>query len=128
MGDIPQTTNQGAAIINIGLHFAIDDVAVKLVDAAIIAEFPFLGNPITAELLDIVTGYVANKLYGVLATLGTFTVIDLQTHAEVSNAIAAADAFRAAHTSGDPNALSEAKKKFHDAMGALIHYNGSTTA
>lgn len=128
MGDVPHATNPAATVVNEGLHFAIDEVAVKLVDAAIIAEVPFLGNPITAELLDLVTGYIANKIYGVLATLGTFTVIDIQTHAEVGGAIAAADAMRAAHVKGDPNEIADAKKKFHDAMGALIHSDGSATA
>lgn len=128
MGDTPQSTNQTATVVNEALHFAIDDVAVKLVDTAIIAELPFLANPITAEILDIATGYIANKIYEVLAALGTFTVIDIQTHAEIGSAVAAADEMRAAHKSGDTNAISEAKKKFHDAMGALIHYDGPATA
>jgi hypothetical protein len=127
MADAPTTNNAAATVANDVLHGLIFDVAVSAAEAAIVAEAPFMANPVLQFIEDEVIKYVAGKIYEALAKGATFAIIDAQTSAEAAAANAATSALKSALTTGDQNAIDKATQDFTSAFGKLVHLDGSAS-
>lgn len=127
MGDIPTTQNGEAQTVTSIIHAAVYDVAVQAAEGAIIAAVPAFANPILSAILKTIMGFFADTLYTFLAKAGAIGTIQLQTDQELSAYEAAEAELRAAHLSGDPNALAKAIADFKTTLGELIHWDGSAT-
>lgn len=125
MSDQPTTVNQPAVIADEVLHALIFDVAVKSVEAQLVAAVPELGLPIISQLVDAAIQWLAGKIYEALAKGATFTIIDAQTSIEAKQANDAATALKGALAGGNPDEIDKAKKDFSDAFGKLVRLDGS---
>lgn len=111
--------------VNQIINDAVYDLALQAAETAMVAEYPWLAYPILNKLLDMLLRYFAAKLYVALAHAATFAIIDFQTTQEKQAFAKAEEALRAAHQSGDPNALNAATIDFKSALSRIIHYDGS---
>lgn len=125
MADSPSTTNQTATLADKAIHALIFDVAVKAAEAAIIAEAPFMANPVLNFVDDEVLKYVAGKIYTALALGVTFNIIDAQTSAEAKAASDAAAVLKDALKGGSQDAIDKASDNFKNAFSHLVHFDGS---
>jgi hypothetical protein len=126
MTDTPFPTNQTATVVNQGID-GVFNVAVKAAEIAIVAEVPFLGNPILETIDNAIIEYIANKIYIQFAQWITFEIIDFQVGGEVSGAKTALIALKAAQKSGDKNAIIQALAAFDKATVKLTHFDGATS-
>ena len=124
MASEPTTTDSTAAIVSQTVT-DIFGAAVTAAETAIIAAQPWLGLPVIKQLWEALFSYIVGKISGALGTGAGFLVIDLQTYTEVTNAASAIQALQAAQTSGDSNAITQARAQADAAAAALLHYNGS---
>ena len=124
MASEPTTTDSTAAIVSQTVT-DIFGAAVTAAETAIIAAQPWLGLPVIKQLWEALFSYIVGKISGALGTGAGFLVIDLQTYTEVTNAASAIQALHAAQTSGDSNAITQARAQADAAAAALLHYNGS---
>lgn len=128
MGTTPTTVNKSAQTVDAIINSAIFDVAVNAAQKAAIAAVPFLGAPIISTLFNFVLKYFAGILYTSLAQAATIQVIKFET-AEESKAYAEAEAaLRAAHLTGDQNAIDRATANFKTQFQSLVHFDGSASA
>ena len=124
MASEPTTTDSTASIVSQPIA-DIFGAAVTAAESAIIAAQPWLGLPVIKQLWEALFSYIVGKISGALGTGAGFLVIDLQTYTEVTNAASAIQALQAAQTSGDSNAITQARAQADAAAAALLHYNGS---
>ena len=124
MASEPTTTDSTAPIVSQTVT-DIFGAAVTAAETAIIAAQPWLGLPVIKQLWEALFSYIVGKISGALGTAAGFLVIDLQTYTEVTNAASAIQALQAAQTSGDSNAITQARAQADAAAAALLHYNGS---
>ena len=124
MASEPTTTDSTASIVSQTVT-DIFGAAVTAAETAIIADQPWLGLPVIKQLWEALFSYIVGKISGALGTAAGFLVIDLQTYTEVTNAASAIQALQAAQTSGDSNAITQARAQADAAAAALLHYNGS---
>lgn len=127
MGAVPTTVNQAATSVDEIIQSSVYNAVLPIAEAAIIAEVPFLGDPIINQAFDLLMQYVAGKLYTALANYATITIIDIQTGGEETALLKAEGALRAAHLTGDINAISTATKNYEAAVASLIHFDGSAS-
>jgi hypothetical protein len=99
------------------------NAAVKAVTVEATAAAPWLGLPVVSTIFQYVLNWIAGKIYTVLSEWVEFKVIQLKTDAEKQAYDAAVAQLQAAQTSGDPNALEQAKTDFSDAFSKLIHFD-----
>lgn len=125
MSDSPVTTNGPATVANQIIHALIFDVAVKAAEAAIIEAVPFLGLPGIKQIDEALIKFIAEKIYEQLAIGVTFSIIDIQVNIEAFAVKKAAEELRVALGGDSLEKINEATKKFEEAFGKLIHYNGS---
>lgn len=128
MADAPTTVNGPATTVNKIIHFALFDVALKAAEAAIIVQAPVLGWPVVNSIFNWCMEYAGGFVYQYFAHVMTFQIIDMQVGHEKDNYTKAEAALRAAHLSGDPNALAKALADFKAAAVPLIRYDGSAAA
>ena len=124
MASEPTTTDSTASIVSQTVT-DIFGAAVTAAETTIIAAQPWLGLPVIKQLWEALFSYIVGKISGALGTAAGFLVIDLQTYTEVTNAASAIQALQAAQTSGDSNAITQARAQADAAAAALLHYNGS---
>ena len=124
MASEPTTTDSTASIVSQTVT-DIFGAAVTAAETTIIAAQPWLGLPVIKQLWEALFSYIVGKISGALGTGAGFLVIDLQTYTEVTNAASAIQALQAAQTSGDSNAITQARAQADAAAAALLHYNGS---
>ena len=124
MASEPTTTDSTASIVSQTVT-DIFGAAVTAAETTIIAAQPWLGLPVIKQLWEALFSYIVGKISGALGTGSGFLVIDLQTYTEVTNAASAIQALQAAQTSGDSNAITQARAQADAAAAALLHYNGS---
>ena len=124
MASEPTTTDSTASIVSQTVT-DIFGAAVTAAETAIIADQPWLGLPVIKQLWEALFSYIVGKISGALGTGAGFLVIDLQSYTEVTNAASAIQALHAAQTSGDSNAITQARAQADAAAAALLHYNGS---
>ena len=124
MASEPTTTDSTASIVSQTVT-DIFGAAVTAAETTIIAAQPWLGLPVIKQLWEALFSYIVGKISGALGTAAGFLVIDLQTYTEVTNAASAIQALQAAQTSGDSNAITQARAQADQAAAALLHYNGS---
>ena len=124
MASEPTTTDSTASIVSQTVT-DIFGAAVTAAETMIIAAQPWLGLPVIKQLWEALFSYIVGKISGALGTGAGFLVIDLQTYTEVTNAASAIQALQAAQTSGDSNAITQARAQADAAAAALLHYNGS---
>lgn len=110
------------------IHAAVFDVAVKEAKAAIITQYPGLAIPVVQTLLTMALNWVGTFIYTALARLVTFSIIDLQTGSEKDAYLKAEGALRAAHLSGDANALNQAVTDYKAALARIVHFDGIAPA
>ena len=124
MTSSPFPTNSTATVVNKGID-GVFKVATQMAEAALIAEFPVLANPILEKIDDTVIELVANKIYQQFALFVTFEIIDVQVGGEVSDEKKALIALKAAQKLGDKNAESQALSDFQKACVHLTVIDGA---
>ncbi len=120
----PPTTNPAISVAN-DIENIVFGAAVAAASAILKLEVPFLALPGISGILDLALGYFSGLLQKQLATIVAFTIIDFQTDSENQAYQNAVNALVAAHTSGDPNAIAQARTNFSTTLGALVHWDGS---
>lgn len=120
----PTETNN-AATIGVDVVTGIVQTGVKLGEAALFLDFPWLATPglkqLTELLINWLSGYVVNGLSQVVV----FSVIDVQVgHEETTYAKALAQ-LKAAQAGKDPIAIQKALLEFQKAALDLGHSDGS---
>lgn len=98
------------------------------VQAAIVADVPFLGLPVISQIFGWLLGLVEGYFYTEAANAVTKLIIDLQTDSEVTATQTAYTAAQAAIASGDANAIQAASTNLDSAFASLIHSDGSFSA
>lgn len=121
----PTPTNSAAQTVDEIIQLAIFDVALKAAEAAIIADLPFLGLPIIDPIFLFFMEQIGGVLYKQIALGTTFIVIDIQVGLEKSAYTQAEAALRAAHLTGNQDAIQNATASFKSAFQKLFHYDGS---
>lgn len=99
--------------------------AEKPVEAAIIAAAPVMATPVLMQLWEGALDFVFTTLGNVLGKIFGYAVIDVQEYEALQNASSALAALRAAQTSGDTNAITQANTNADAAIAISIHYVGS---
>lgn len=125
MGAIPSTVNEPAKTADEIIHVAIFDIALNAALAAMISQFPWLGFVGIVTAVKWVLNWIGGIIYNQLANFVTFQVISIQTEAERSAYGKAEATLRAAHLSGDTDAISKATIEFRKTLASLIHFDGS---
>lgn len=125
MGTVPSGTNTAASTVESIINAAVFDLALKAAEVAAIAQAPFLGLPVIKTLFEAFLNWVAGVIYKNLSLVATFVVIDIQTAEQKIAYLKAEGELRAAHLTGDPDAISKAVVDFKTALASLIHFDGS---
>jgi hypothetical protein len=125
MGSTPTTTNGAVQSVDDIIQSAIFDVALKALETYLYAQMPWLAYPIIKQVFGALLNWIAGYIYNYLTQVANFTVIDLQTDQEKASYDAAVTQLQAAQSSGDPNAIQQAKNQFTSTLGNLIHFDGS---
>lgn len=107
----PTTTNSAADKAN-SIIKGIENVAVPMIEAALIAKFPLLGAPVIKQITEEVEQVLANYVTKYEEEGADFLIIDEQTDSEESN-------LENAQKQGASDA------DFQAAQSALINDNGS---
>lgn len=121
---IPPPANKPAQTADSIIHAAVFDVALKEAKAAILAQYPGLAIPVIQTLLSMALNWVGTFIYTALARLVTFSIIDLQTGSEKDAYVKAESSLRAAHLSGDQNAINQAVTDYKAALARVVHFDG----
>jgi hypothetical protein len=121
------TTNKTASVADSVIHSLVFDLAVKAVEADLLAAFPILNLPIIKQLQNLIVQYIAGKIYSALATMATFAIIDVQVNEEAKDAHTAIANLQLAITNGDQNEINKAKSDFTSSFQKLVHYDGSAS-
>lgn len=120
----PTTTNEAARVVNEALNKLIEGAGVDAAEAALIADFPWLGIPVVKQILEWALNKIASYFYVAAANAATSIVIDVQTNVEASTALVAYQNLQMAIASGDQNAVKKASDDLSTAYGNLIHSGG----
>lgn len=122
----PRTTNTLASILDgiIKTGMSGGDIAVE---AYITAQIPIFANPILQYFLDLGVESVGNVIYQNMANVVNKVVFQIQTDGENSAVLAASKAAQAAQASGDLNAIAKTNADLVNALGNLIHSDGTAT-
>lgn len=127
MGTSATTTNTGASVVNAVLKEAVN-LGLTALETALATYLPFTALPVIHQIIDAGIDWVGNIIYTAIANEGTFLILKFETSLEKDQFMTAATALRAAQTSGDPNALTQAEKDFAASSSSLIHSDGSSHA
>lgn len=120
----PTTVNEAATIVNQLILGAIN-VDVEALEAAAIAEDPWLGLPFIKQIFEFFLNKLSGKIYAQAAMAATKLVIDYQVNREESTAVNSFDNLQMAVASGDQNAINKASSDLDAAYGAIIHSDGA---
>lgn len=124
----PTTTNKTASVVNQILKGIIEGTGVPMIEAAVIADQPWLGLPFIKQIFEFILNQVASKFYVAAANAATMIVIDCQVNLEKSAVYNAFQSLQMAVASGDQAAITKASNDLDSAYGALIHSDGSAPA
>lgn len=124
----PATSNKAASVVNDILKTIIEGAGKPGIEAALIADFPWLGLPIVKQIFEFVLSKVADLVYKDAANLATKIIIDAQVNLEKSTVIGAFQNLQMAIASGDESAIKMASNDLDKAYGSLIHSDGSAPA
>jgi hypothetical protein len=127
MGTTPTTVDATAKFFNELVAAAISG-GEKGLEAYLAVAAPILEGPIVGVLTNEVISLIGQAVYTNLANLATALVIDFQTNGEESKAYQAVTNLNAAKAAGDANAIAKASQDFDNALGGLIHSDGSAPA
>lgn len=123
----PTTKNKVASAVNQILKALIEGTGVDVLEAALIAENPWLGLPFIKQIFHFIVGKVAAVIYTNAALAATKIIIDAQVNIEEGIVNGAFDNLTMAIASGDEVAIVRASSDLSDAYASLIHYDGSAT-
>lgn len=101
----------------------IVSIGVSAAKTAIIAEVPFLGLPVINTIFNAAINYVAGFIADALATSAVFTVIDVQTGAELGAFQGATTDLQNSIQKGDPDEIEKSRAAFKASLGRLIHFD-----
>lgn len=124
----PTTTNATASAVNDILKTIIEGAGQGAIEAAAIADFPWLGLPIIKQLFELVLSKITGLIYQDAANAATKIVIDVQVNVEKSQVLNAFQTLQMAIASGDKNAIQQASTDLDNCYGSLIHFGGSAPA
>lgn len=122
----PTTVNQAATIVNQVIYGAIR-VEDDALEAATIAEVPWLGLPIVKQIFEFVLHNLSDRIYREAAMAATKLVVDYQVNREESSVVNDFDNLQMAIASGDEVAIHKASTNLDNSYGSLIHSDGSAT-
>jgi len=123
----PQTTNSAANEANNIIAQAIQGQN-SLIEAAIIADFPVLANPVWKFLLEEAIKFLSKYENIFFAQLVTGWIIDIQVNGEKAAAYQAAQALlNVINSKGDPDAIKKASDAMDAAYKSLVNWDGSAT-
>lgn len=125
MGTIPTIINGAVSVADAILHALIYDVAVNAAIAAATAYMPWLGWPIISTLFRFFVTKFTDVFYVQLEKTMSFSIINFQTQAEQTAYDKAVNDFKAAHATGDADAIAKAKADFKTKLASLVHSDGS---
>jgi hypothetical protein len=120
----PTTENKTAGFIANAIK-SLGNSGVKIVEALIIADLPWLGWPGIKQVWQLLLGFVASYFIVAAQNGATFEVIDTQVGGELDALSVALRALIAAQKTGDPVAIKKAIQDYADAHSALVHSDGS---
>jgi hypothetical protein len=126
MGDVPSTNNTLVATVNQAINVAMS-LGEGAVEAAIIAEVPFLGLPGLKQGLGLILGWLESYFYDDAAAVATSIIVDLQISAETTATQTAFNNVQAAIQGGDPVAIQKASTDLDSAFAGLVHSDGSSS-
>lgn len=125
MGEHPTDTNTAAIVANKFIQSAIFDVALNAFKTWATVQVPFLGWPIIKQIFSLLVGKIGDFIYEYLATIVTFSIIDLKIQAEKNAYDEAVTDLKKAHEGGNPDEVQKAKEEFKKRFRSLIHSNGA---
>lgn len=124
----PTTNNTTAGIVNQILKILIEGAGQASIEAALIAQYPFLAWPFVRQIMELILSYALGIIYTNAANAATAVIIDIQVNVEASAASAAFQNLQMAIASGDQSAITKASQDLDNAYSSLIHTNGSSPA
>jgi hypothetical protein len=117
------TTNTTVRIIESIIHVSFVDVGAKAATAAAISAVPFLGLPVIKQVFEFIVTKFCEFVSKHSQTAAADAIIQAQTDAQADRYKEALKELDEAQLSGDPNAKSDAKKKYAEKMRDLVRYN-----
>ena len=128
MGEIapPETTNLLATFVDDCIKAAISGGDIAL-EAYLTVQLPFLAQPQLQWIMDQIIGAIGTSIYKNVANVANKIVFDIQTNGENSVVVQASQAAQAAQSSGDPNAIATTTATLVNAIGNLVHSDGTAT-
>ena len=96
-----------------------------LIQAAIIAQVPFLGDPVIKQITDTVENVIENYAAKMAEEVVNFAIVDKQVSDEKSAVTDALTGLEAAEKTGDSNAIANAEEIFENANASLDADDGS---
>lgn len=125
--DVPTTENKVASIVNQILAGLIEGTGEAAVEAALVAQNPWLALPFVKQIFEFVLNKVGAILYKEVALAATKIIIDAQINVEEGSVNTAFQDLQMAVAGGDTDAIAKASSDLSAAYAALIHYDGSAS-
>lgn len=127
MSTTPLPANQTATTINTIIADA-NSAGVKVIEALIIADEPWMGDPLIRTLLGDLLGWLDGYISQAEQNGATFGVIQAQVNSENSAVNSAVAEVIAAEKSGIPASIQKAIQDYANANSALGHFDGTAPA
>ncbi len=103
-------------------------IGVSVVEAAIIADVPWLGYPGIKQIWEALFSWIAGYFSAAAQKGVNFAIIDTQVDGQVSDLSKALAALQIAYKSGNQDEISKALNQISQAQSNLANDNGSSTA
>lgn len=123
----PTLENKAASIVNQILKELIEGAGESVVEATLIAQFPWLGLPFVKQIFEFILDKASGLIYQNAAMAATKIVIDIQVNQEESAVKASFDNLQMALASGDAHAIEIASADLSKSYAAIIHFDGSAS-
>ncbi len=123
----PTLDNKAAGIVNQILKELIEGAGETVVEALLIAQFPWLGLPFIKQIFEFILDKASALIYTNAAIAATKIIIDIQVNQEESAVAIAFQNLQMALASGDENAIKFASADLSKSYAAIIHFDGSAS-